>query len=565
MSVGELMKRFRRIILLFLVLFASPLHAEKPEHRKVAEYYAPVIYQETKSAVLDFVTKFDFDGDWNGANNWRNAYRYELPAYVYYAVIESANHYFITYSFFHPRDYTARPMEGFAPKTEHENDMEGCTLAIEKGHGAWGKPILLETLAHDHFYKYDNPGYEKVRQGSFPLDGSIVFLKTEESTQREPAIFIEAEGHGVRAASKQNTDSPGDFAGIIYHFAGRGAELPRNNRDKDVSYDLISIEDTFWVKRLEIGKDSVYCCADEYKLPAGQIVRIGSSFNGPIGSCSAKPPWGWDEAKDALEKGDWFRDPILSFNRQLTIDGLKGDYVHNPYLFIDSKSNGKEVASLCAESTESKNVKEAVTSTLFGIGKVLFSGGLNQKNIGDTAKQLFLTDTVLLEWADKSDFERWDWNKDLAKPNLPSLVTDNFMNQMRIPLLQNFSFASPLFNAPSRYFDSLVMKYKCSVEGIQARLYWKYVDMQDFDESHSGGLLLKKSDRWLLDSMDLSKLKEWDKSKTISKIKLEIISPNKEKLATINPSQGDTSFASNEVVVNYIIFDRDSFADTFDR
>ncbi len=423
----------------------------------------------------------------------------------------------------------------------------------------------METLAHDHFYKYDNPFYQKVREGSAPLDGAVVFLKTDELTQREPAIFVESEGHGVRAASKETTQSPADFSGMIYRFAGRGAEVPHSNRDKDVSYDLISIEDTFWAKRLEIGRDSVYCCADEYKLRGGATARIGSAFNGPIGSCSAKPPWGWDEAKDTLEKGDWFRDPIFAYNQQLTIEGLKGDYVHNPYLFIDSPSNESTVALLCSESTESKNVKEALASTLFGIGKVLFSGGLNQKNVGDKARQLFLTDTVLLEWADKNEFERWDWNKDLAKPNLPSIVTENFVEQMRIPLLQSFSFASPVFNAPTRYFDSLVMKYKCSAEGIQARLYWKYADMQDFDENHTGVLVLKKSDRWVLGSLDLSKLKEWDTSRSISRIKLEIFSSANQKLATINPSQGNTSSASNEVVVNYIIFDRNSFSDTFER
>jgi hypothetical protein len=554
----------RRIVLLFFVLSAVPLHADKPEHRKIAEYYAPAIYQETKSAVLDFVTKVDFDGDWNGANNWKHAYQYELPANVYYAVIESANHYFISFAFFHPRDYTARPMEGFGPKTEHENDMEGCTLTIEKG-GTWGKPILLETLAHDHFYKYDNPSYKRARQGAFPLDGSIVFLKTEAATQREPAIFIESEGHGVRAATKQHTDSPEDFHGVIYHFTGRGAEVPRSNHDKDVSYELISIEDTLWVRRMEIGSDSLYCCAEQYKLPGGRVARIGGSFNGPIGSCSAKPPWGWDEAKDTIEKGDWFRDPIYAYNQQLQVTGLQGDYRYNPYRSIDVKSSAKQAASLCAETTESKTVKEAVASTLFGVGKVLLSGGLDQHKIGDEAKRLFLTDSVLLEWTNKSDFERWDWNRDLCKPNLPSFVTENLVDEMKIPLLQDFSFASPVFNAPTRYFDSLVMKYKCSLEGAQARLYWKYADMQDFDEGHVGSLMLKKSERWLLGTLNLSGLKEWDKSKNISKIKLELISPNKQKLAIVNPSQGNTSFASAEVVVNYIVFDRYAFADTFER
>jgi hypothetical protein len=316
---------------------------------------------------------------------------------------------------------------------------------------------------------------------------------------------------------------------------------------------------------MEIGPDALYCCGDDYKLPSGGIVRIGSSFNGPIGSCSAKPPWGWDEAKDTIEKGDWFRDPISAYLQQLRIIGLKGDYRYNPYRVVENRSNPMQVVSLCAENAESKTVKEAISSTLLGIGKVLLSGGLDQKQIGDKAKQLFLTDTVLLEWFSKSDFERWDWNKNVAKTNLPSLVTDNLVDEIRIPLLQNFSLASPVFNAPTRYFDSLVMRYKCSTEGAQAKLYWKYADMEDFDESHTGNLILKKSDRWRLDSLDLAGLKEWDKSKTISQIKLEIISPTKQKLTAIDPSQGNASFTSNEVAVSYIIFDRDSFADTFER
>ena len=146
---------YRALMLLTLCLASGSgflLAAEKPEHRALAEYYAPVVYQESKSAILDYITRFDYDGDWNGSNNWRNAYRYELRAYVYYGVVESTNHVFITYAFYHPRDFTARPMEGMAPKTEHENDMEGCMLVMEKDKTPWGKPILLETLAHDHFY-----------------------------------------------------------------------------------------------------------------------------------------------------------------------------------------------------------------------------------------------------------------------------------------------------------------------------------------------------------------------------------------------------------------------------
>ena len=79
-------------ILTMLLFCVTARAAENPNYRRLAEHYAPVIYQETKSAVLDYITRFDYDGDWNGANNWRNAYIYDLPGYVYYAVIESTNH-----------------------------------------------------------------------------------------------------------------------------------------------------------------------------------------------------------------------------------------------------------------------------------------------------------------------------------------------------------------------------------------------------------------------------------------------------------------------------------------
>src|SRR5262245_1746122 len=293
----------------FLALCGSVSAAENPEYRKLAERYAPVIYQETKSAVLDYITRFDYDGDWNGANNWRNAYMYDLPGYVYYAVIESTNHFFITYTFFHVRDYTAQPFEGFAPKTEHENDMEGMTLTIEKDGTPFGRPILLETLAHDHFYLYANPQYRRVQSGKARLDGVVEFLDQADPMHgTQPAIYIEPEGHGVKAAGSDVRRSGYVFPGVIYRFAGKGAQLPRNNQDPDASYDLLSIEETLWAHRFDVG--TTYCCSDRYAFPNGSSSAFGSAFNGPIGGCAAKPPWGWDQADDNIVKGDWFRDPL---------------------------------------------------------------------------------------------------------------------------------------------------------------------------------------------------------------------------------------------------------------
>ncbi|MFN8007028.1 MAG: hypothetical protein U0V70_08410 [Terriglobia bacterium] len=541
--------------------------AGKSDYRALAEYYAPVIYQESHSVVLDSITRFDFDGDWNGANNWRNAYLYDLPGYVYYAVIESTQHYFITYAFYHVRDYTARPFEGFAPKTEHENDMEGCTLTIEKDGTRWGKPLLLETLAHDHFYIYDNPHSKRASPGQAPVDGAIVFLKQEDATHhRQPALAIEAEGHGVKAASEEVTAENYQHPGMIYRFAGRGAELPQSKNDPDVSYDLISIEETLWAKRNEVGGSTLYCCTDSYAVPKGESVQIGCSFNGPIGSCSAKPPWGWDQADDGpIKKGDWFRDPLFSYNQQVRIEGLRGSYLYNPYLQFVS-GNGSS-GPTCEESTESKTVKGAALTTLLGVAKVLLSGGLSSKTIGDQAKELFLTETVLLEWEGKTDFERWDWDKELAPASLPSFAQEKLVEEMRIPLGPSFAFSSPAFKAPSRYFDSVILKYKSNANDLQARIYWKYEDMPEFDETHSQITRLRHSDQWIRERIDLTESKNWDKGKAISKIKVEMYAASKQTVVTKDSGNSGSQQNSDSpnVLINYIILDRNSFSDTFER
>ena len=392
-------------------------------------------------------------------------------------------------------------------------------------------------------------------------------MKQEDETHhRQPALYIEPEGHGVKAAPDQVTESNFQHPGMIYRFAGRGAELPQNNKDPDVSYDLISIQETLWARRNEVGNSSLYCCTDSYALPNGQNVSIGCSFNGPIGSCSAKPPWGWDQANDdPIKKGDWFRDPLFAYSQQVRIEGFGGKYLSNPYLQF-APGNGT-TGQTCEESTESKTVKEAAASTLFGVAKVLLSGGLSSKKIGDHAKQLFLTETVLLEWAGKAQFERWDWDKTLASQLLPSFQNEKLVEEMQIPVAQNFVFSSPAFMAPSRYFDSLVLKYRTAQSDLKLKIFWRYDGMIEFNETYSKSISLKKSDQWIRDRIGLAESTNWDKGRTITQIKIEILSPLNQKVTKISPVLLGAQPISNsaQVLIDYIIFDRNSFSDTFER
>src|SRR5262245_37386268 len=63
---------------------------DKEFYRKLASFHAPILYQDTEARGQsqdegnpasvdqpiqrrgDFIARFDFDGDWNGLNNWAN-------------------------------------------------------------------------------------------------------------------------------------------------------------------------------------------------------------------------------------------------------------------------------------------------------------------------------------------------------------------------------------------------------------------------------------------------------------------------------------------------------------
>src|SRR4051812_10367939 len=140
---------------------------------EIAARYAPVLYQETGSnPKADQITSIDFDGNWASNDNWENLPRFPTPGQVYYSVIESETHWFITYAFFHPRDYTRVCFVWFC----HENDMEGAGGAVDK---ATGEAVYLETKAHLSMDRVGAP------------------TTVERDGERRIALYIEKEGHGV--------------------------------------------------------------------------------------------------------------------------------------------------------------------------------------------------------------------------------------------------------------------------------------------------------------------------------------------------------------------------------
>ena len=209
--------------------------------RDIAARFAPVFHQALGPAPrFDYITNFDFDGDWRGDNNWNNAEdrRYPLKAYVYYAVFESRTHFFIHYAAFHPRDYKGGEKRGAllseAMRTgvsfggqydptgrsseavmAHENDLEGALVVAEKNGEDYTKArlTLVETLAHNNYLKYVPPGSS--------LSGDPVMVEAV-----RPRLFVEPKGHGIEAwrdDPDQHKMAENGFHGLRVRCRGRGS------------------------------------------------------------------------------------------------------------------------------------------------------------------------------------------------------------------------------------------------------------------------------------------------------------------------------------------------------
>ena len=73
------------------------------QYRGLAEYWAPTIYQDVNETYLtraDIPTRFDYDGDWRGDNNWENLENYPQNPSAYFSVRETLTHYFIEHDFY---------------------------------------------------------------------------------------------------------------------------------------------------------------------------------------------------------------------------------------------------------------------------------------------------------------------------------------------------------------------------------------------------------------------------------------------------------------------------------
>jgi len=351
---------------------AVEIRAQKPptEDRLVASTFAPHFYQALGDKPRnDFITNFDFDGDWRGDNNWANAddKRFPLKAYIYYSVTETVSHFFIHYAVFHPRDYKGGEVKGtilselirlgverggkydptgLAEETAlaHENDLEGCLVVVLKNGSdlTQARVVYVETLHHNTFSRYvvgDSSGFDRVK-----LEG------------QHPLLYIEPKGHGIKAF---NFDRVEDKNFILYEFAGVAEDPEARELDSVickeplskpcpsfVSYDLVAISTTLWAKALDAPNETYASSCDYGPFPMQlnqsgkatgkkfQAGKAGCAFVGRVGGQNmARPPWAWFDRRERERlPGRWFFDPAGAAKQNFRLgERFSTTYLRSPF------------------------------------------------------------------------------------------------------------------------------------------------------------------------------------------------------------------------------------------
>lgn len=325
-------KTMRAALVAVLTVAGTAVAAPAPARAGVSRAdlalrWAPIHHQDVDATGAhalggrsDWITRVDFDGDWDGRNNWDRTGEpgVSLAAHAYYSVAETSSHWFITYLFFHPRDWIDHPFF----ETEHENDGEGVMLAVERDGSAYGVLRAAVTVAHSDFYSY-TPAGSTWTSGRESVDGTLRLDRSPHDDVPRPVTAQETRGHGLKAHPQYAIVGDG-----LVHYPSTVAETPSGPDDRDVRYRLIDVFEPggLWARRADT---RLFASLGTF---AGDTSGGCGSGTFGCGVNSANAPWGWDDRDDAPARGEIATDPAKLSTEYFTIPGgLSRAYTYNPY------------------------------------------------------------------------------------------------------------------------------------------------------------------------------------------------------------------------------------------
>ncbi|MBM4397557.1 MAG: Ig-like domain-containing protein [Deltaproteobacteria bacterium] len=370
----------------FNLSFSTALPKGAEAYEALAGKYSPIIYQSTSKTApnLDYLTAFDFDGNWAALDNEAAIKKAaEVPSWVYYDVVESKTHYFVRFVYFWPFHAGVKGDNTDA----FSNDVVGATVVVEKR--PTERPIAVMT--------YIGLGaFEEVRTYASKESGLVTakgknwhrvnweFPEAELFPAGHYQAYLTAQSHQSCLWNHTTKEATFDswcvlneglkkqLSIIRYAYDGTATAIKKQNGSwpatlaADVGYGLRSLMADWWAKRDHVGEQSMFSttftygdCADCEGLPdlPGKGMILPNAFLDsvfPEGSLKGRPPWAWvwnDTVNTDIDiypmpRGAYYLDPIHFFAKKHRIEvgmnpetkaGFSDRYCYNPYLLIDQR------------------------------------------------------------------------------------------------------------------------------------------------------------------------------------------------------------------------------------
>ena len=315
----------------------------------IVERYAPFIYAaiDKNGGRQDIISNIDFDGDLVGNNNWENFGGFELKPTVYYSILETETHYFISYHLFHPRDWNHFT---FWLNDTHENDGENFQVVVRK---IDSRVVLLWTQAHYRSCVYAMPG-SGIESGATRISGAFQAVDSNgvpDEKGNHACVFVESQGHGIYGTlgsdSEVSLNSDGTYGfkgdgGMLFRPVRAGEEVnePVSTDSGEVAYQLDSITMKLWPLLRDGGLtgdgkllDGAYRYQDEL-VDIKEVPRFydGNRISGPFGSDRGISPFALDFSFERGTLGALFFNPARRYAERLKITGpWSRDYVNYPF------------------------------------------------------------------------------------------------------------------------------------------------------------------------------------------------------------------------------------------
>lgn len=239
------------------------------EKNPVIVRYAPILIQYTLDrSPKDFLADFNYDSDNKTVNNQDHVAGENFRATLYYAIVETASHYYLTYLSYHIADTWVGDVCGslfYWFGGHHENDGENLQLVVEKGRH--GHPDELVIMAFQHHTKTTFLVHPKLKMHDPNAGYDTIGTKSKYSMSGSHPVFVLEPGkHAIYINDDQISRCSGDRnAYVLMTFSpapnlGTPGDRWERGERSTYHYGLKPIKKTLWepyIKHTAIGDTGI--------------------------------------------------------------------------------------------------------------------------------------------------------------------------------------------------------------------------------------------------------------------------------------------------------------------